>query len=268
MFGRRKGQSLEDADIDRELELGEVDAGEKVDENNEIDVADDSVSELTPRPDGPFDISEIDASSEYLDLGSVWLTPTEEMEIRLDVDQTTNAVMGVTCVTEAGAVAVLALAAPRTEGIWKDVRRELRASITAGGGLVDEVEGPWGTEIRTQVPAEMPDGTQGSQPARFVGIDGPRWFLRLVFLGPAATDAAAAASVERIARGIVVVRDNEARAPGDLLPMNLPEQAVPALPVDGDVVDHADGDEDEDGAVWQREDLSPFERGPEITEIR
>ncbi|MEI6374077.1 MAG: DUF3710 domain-containing protein [Actinomycetes bacterium] len=266
MFGRRKDQSSEDADIDRELDLGEVE-----EEIDEIDASDDSVSELTPRPDGPHDISEIDPSGEYLDLGSVWLTPTEEMEIRLDVDQTTGAVVGVTCVTEAGAVAVLVLAAPRTEGIWKDVRRELRASITAGGGLVDEVEGPWGTEIRTQVPAENPDGTQGSQPARFVGIDGPRWFLRLVFLGPAAVDPAAAESVERIARGIVVVRDNEARAPGDLLPMKLPEQAVPALQVDGDVAENAEGaegDDDEDSAAWKREDLSPFERGPEITEIR
>jgi hypothetical protein len=101
----------------------------------------------------------------------------------------------------------------------------------------------------------MSDGTVGSQPARFVGVDGPRWFLRFVFLGPAATDPAAAEQLAAIARGVVVARDSEARAPGDSLPLTLPVEVTPAL---------GDGDQ----APWQREELSPFERGPEITEIR
>ena len=116
--------------------------------------------------------------------------------------------------------------------------------------LVEEVVGPFGPELRTRVPGQAPDGSNILQPARFVGVDGPRWFLRGVFLGSAA-DPAAAGPVEDIFRGMVVVRGGEAMAPGDPLPVTLPTQA-----------------QEDDEAEAGRAALNPFERGPEITEIR
>ena len=74
-------------------------------------------------------------------------------------------------------------AAPRTEGIWDGVRAEIRSGITKQGGTADEVEGPLGTELRTKVPVRAADGSQAVQPARFIGVDGPRWFLRGVITG-------------------------------------------------------------------------------------
>ena len=261
MFRRRKDQDPDELEPDDGAE-----SGAEQPEGSE-DASDESESEpeaeaLPARPEGPWDISEVDDEVETIDFGSVRVRPVDEMELRLEVDQASGAVMGLTCVTPVGAVSVQAFAAPRSEGIWSGVRRDLRNQITASGGLVDEVEGPWGMEIRTQVPAELPDGTQGSQPARFVGVDGPRWFLRLVFLGPAAVEPEAAARLEAIARGIIVVRDNEARAPGDQLPMRLPDNAQQQ--VDADFDPEADDGE----PAWTRDDVSPFERGPEITEIR
>ena len=254
MFRRRK-----DADTDLAPDELEDDDHEVLDDVVDVvvDDSDDSGPELTPRPDGPWDISEVDDLGDHLDLGSVLVRPVGDMELRVDLDEASGQVTGITCVAEGGAVAIQAFAAPRSEGIWAEVRRELRQQITAGGGLLDEIEGPWGTEVRTQVPAELPDGTQGSQPARFVGIDGPRWFLRFVFLGEAATDRDAAGAVEAIARSVVVVRDGEARAPGDALPLRLPETAAPTA--EPDTIDEP---------AWSKGEVSPFERGPEITEIR
>ena len=57
------------------------------------------------------------------------------------------------------------------------------------GRMTVEVDGPFGTELRARVPAEGPAGQQPQlAPARFLGVDGPRWFLRGLVTGPAATE--------------------------------------------------------------------------------
>lgn len=259
MFGRRKKHADDDAtlvdDESADFSSEDVDDDDPA-HGDDAAAAAEIVPGLSPRPNGPWDSTEVEFDGTMLDLGSLRLRPAEGMELRVDIEEASGQVVSVTCATEDSAMSVQAFAAPRTEGIWDDVRRDLKRQISSSNGLVDDLEGSWGAEIRTQVPAQLPNGTQGTQPARFVGIDGPRWFLRLVFLGAAASDRAAAQSLEDVAREIVVVRDAEARAPGDPLPLSLPESAAP-------VGDESDGD-----PAWKRDDVSPFERGPEITEIR
>ncbi len=53
----------------------------------------------------------------------------------------------------------------------------------------------------------------GRWSARFAGVDGPRWFLRAVFHGAAVYEESAAAELESLVRGVVVVRGGEAMAP-------------------------------------------------------
>ncbi len=57
---------------------------------------------------------------------------------------------------------------------------------------------------------------------RFIGVDGPRWFLRGLFQGRAAVDAAAAGPLVAAIRQSVVVRDKEARPVREPLPLRLP----------------------------------------------
>ena len=57
--------------------------------------------------------------------------------------------------------------------------------------------------------------------ARFIGVDGPRWFLRGVIAGEAAVDPAAAAQVEDLFRSIVVVRDHPMPR-ATLIPLRMP----------------------------------------------
>ena len=125
--------------------------------------------------------------------------------------------------------------------------------ITTAGGTAELVEGSFGTELRAKVP-EAPGSKKALQPARFIGVDGPRWFLRGMFTGPAATDEAAAAALAGVFRAIVVVRGAEAMAPRDQLPLALPREAQAAMA------------ESEDPAAPRR--LPQPERGPEITEIQ
>jgi len=179
------------------------------------------------------------------------------MELRLEVDQEAQTVVGVTAVLGESAVQLQAFAAPRSEGIWADIRSEIAASITRQGGTAEDAAGPLGTELQTRMPGQDAAGRTIFSPARFLGVDGPRWFLRAVLSGRAAIDPEAAEPLIDVVRSTVVVRGDEPMAPRDLLPLQLP------------ATDEDEPAADED-ATPQRstDDLSPFERGPEITEIR
>jgi Protein of unknown function (DUF3710) len=201
-----------------------------------------------------------------VDLGGMWLPGRPGLEVRVEADQATAQVVAVTLVLGDSALQLQPFAAPKTEDIWDEVRGEIRAGITKQGGTADEVEGPLGMELRTKVPVRAADGTSGVQPARFVGVGGPRWFLRGVLTGRAATDDGAEADLVELFRDVVVVRGLDPMAPRDPIPLRLPEppnQDAEAEAADGDDA----GDSDDDSTARSRKDLKPFERGPEITEI-
>jgi hypothetical protein len=247
VFRKRRGKdddSPESAEIDDELEG-----------SDEPDEADDGVTAgAAGTGTGPYDLADVEdpgAGGSRVDLGGIWLPGRPGLEVRVEADQTTGEVVAVTAVLGDGALQLQPFAAPRSEGIWDEVRTEIRAGITAQGGTVDEVTGPLGPELRTRVPARSADGSQTVQPARFVGVDGPRWFLRGVITGGPALDPDTDAELVALFRDVVVVRGIDPMAPRDLIPLRLP--AVP---------------EDEGAAEGHSEPLSPFERGPEITEIR
>ena len=249
MFRRRKGEpAVEPSD---ELEVDAVDA---VDVEEEVEPAAEPTGPVFDRSSGPFDASEEpDDGVTRLDLGGLRVAGAEGMEIRLEVDEASQNVVAVTIVTGDSALQLTAFAAPRTEGIWADVRREIRGNL-AGAGTVDELDGPFGPELQSSITQPGPDGRPVTQPVRFVGVDGPRWFLRGLFTGRAAREGGAAAPLEAAMRATVVVRGGDPMAPGDALPLSVPT-AVPEGMSRGETPD-------------RRTPLPPPERGPEITEIR
>ena len=65
-----------------------------------------------------------------------------------------------------------------------------------------------------------------ASPARFLGVDGPRWFLRGMISGPAGEDPEAAAPLEAAFRQVIVVRGSEPMPVREQLPMTLPPEAA------------------------------------------
>lgn len=232
--------------------------------------------DVSRREGGPWDLSEVEdpASRGLVDLGGVWLPGAEGMEIRVEVDQDSGAVSSITLVLAESSLEIGAFAAPRTEGIWADTRTEIAASLTQQGGTVDEVDGPFGAELRAKVPVQLPNGRSGIEPVRFLGVDGPRWFLRGVLTGRAAVEPAADAALIGLFQEIVVVRGTLPMAPREPIPLRLPQAALdPGQAGGAEGAEGAEGADDEDYVydedehVERAEDLKPFERGPEITEI-
>lgn len=232
---------------------GATESVEEADDEQETPAA--PSSDAFDRSAGPWDVSEVESTDGYVDLGALRVPGREGMELRLEIDETAGRVTSATVQLEGSAVQVQVFAAPRTEGIWDEIRDEIAAGITRQGGTADEVPGTFGRELIARIPVRTADGRTGHQPARFAGIDGPRWFLRAVFHGLAVHEPQKAAVVEDVVRGLVVVRGAEAMAPRELLELRLPEQ--PGQESAAGVVE-GDG----------RDPLTPFERGPEITEIR
>ena len=275
MFGRRRRSEKADLPVEEREDLDETiedeDEAEEARTDAEANAGDDAdVDELrrpippAPRPDGPWDFDELeDPHEERLDLGGMLIPTDPRMELRVEVSN--DLIIAATLVLEDSGLQVQAFAAPRNEGIWHEVRAEIAAGITQQGGVVDEQDAGLGWELRAQVPVQLPDGTQGNQLVRFVGCDGPRWFLRGVISGRAAVDPAVGADLEAMFRDTVVVRGNDPMAPRDPILLRLPENAQVDPSAAGAAGAAAEGAEG-DGAYSG--DLDPFQRGPEITEVR
>jgi hypothetical protein len=265
VFRRRKADPTSETD---ELEAEPLESAESSDEPTAaLEVSFD-------RSNGPWDVSDIPDTDELtrLDLGSLQVAAYEGMELRLDIDEATSVVQAATIVVEGSSMQLTVFAAPRVEGIWQDIRREITASIGSSGGVVDEVTGPMGKELLATLPAEGPDGKPALMPVRFVGIDGPRWFLRGLITGPAAREAAPAAPLEAVLLATVVVRGHDPMAPGDPLPLNIPTDIpaglAPGNPPEDLTAESEDLTAESEETPPTRRSLPPPRRGPEITEIR
>ena len=197
---------------------------------------------------GPFDVSEIEDQDGYVDLGALLIAPAEGLQLRLEVEEATQRVVAVTLDLEGSSLQLQAFAAPRSEGLWDEIREQIGQSVGSQGGQIEEIQGSFGTELLAKLPAGGSDASHGYRVARFIGCDGPRWFLRGVLGGEAAVDRDAAAGLEGLFRRIVVVRGDNPMPPRDLLQLRLPkENATPA--------------------PQSAPDLDQPERGPETTQI-
>lgn len=171
--------------------------------------------------DGPFDDSEANPVRPYIDLGGIKILPREGLNLRLEVEEQSKRIVAVGLDYAESSLQVQPFAAPRSGGLWDETRVQLRDQVKAQGGRVEEREGALGKELLAEVPATANEGS-GLRLARFIGIDGPRWFLRGVIGGAAASDPEAAEKVEDLFRSIVVVRGGSPMPPRDLIPLKMP----------------------------------------------
>jgi len=171
---------------------------------------------------GPFDEAEANPVRPYIDLGGIKILPREGLNLRLEVEEQTKRIVAVGLDYADSTLQVQPFAAPRTSGLWGETREQIRQQVKQQGGRVEEREGPLGPELLAEVPVMAGAEGAGKRLARFVGVDGPRWFLRGVIGGAATTDVEAAAAIEDLYRSIVVVRGGSPMPPRDLIPLRMP----------------------------------------------
>lgn len=219
-FGKKKHQSEEALEAAAEENEEAVDAAENVDEAQEVVALPESSAEFEGRGDerGPWDVEDenVPDYDEYLDMGSYYLPFLKGIELRVKANRATQQVLGTTITYGSSSVEIEAFAAPKTLGLWDDVR----ADLIEANKDAKEVEGVFGTELA------LPVTVKGGRKVltRIVGVDGPRWMLRGIFSGKAATDPEGeeAKALNQFFADIVVERGDDPLAPRDLIPMHPP----------------------------------------------
>ena len=203
---------------------------------------------------GPWDAAGRYPQRQRVELGSLQIPVVEGWEVQLNVAD--EQIVAVTVGQGSNSMQVQAFAAPKSGGLWDDVRVEIAEEISKLGGESAEAQGPFGPELQARVPADPATGSNEPQPARFIGVDGPRWMLRGVLKGQAAANAELAGPLEEVFADIVVVRGDHPAVPRELLPIQLPAEMREAI--EQEMAEQAE----------QEQYPNPFERGPEITETR
>jgi hypothetical protein len=205
------------------------------------------------RAAGPWDSGDDVPQAERVDLGCLLVPVRDGSDVQIGYSEETGVTIGV--VSGDSMLQLQAFAAPRSSGLWSQVRPEIAEEVAKAGGRSQDQDGPFGPELLAWItPGEEVAPGLPPQPLRFLGVDGPRWFLRGLVTGPAAVDAAQARPLEEAFADVVVVRGDHAAPPRTPLEIHLPEQAAQLF---------------EDQTAAQEQGLAnPFERGPEITETR
>lgn len=271
-FGKKKHQSKEALEAAAGENEEAVDAAENVDEAQEVVALPEPSAEYEGRGDehGPWDVEDenVPDYDEYLDMGSYYLPFLKGIELRVKANRATQQVLGTTITYGSSSVEIEAFAAPKTLGLWDDVR----ADLIEANKDAKEVEGVFGTELA------LPVTVKGGRKVltRIVGVDGPRWMLRGIFSGKAATDPEGeeAKALNQFFADIVVERGDDPLAPRDLIPMHPPvapaerkaakaaaEEAEQKTEISGKPKGPFDSDQ-------QVEVKTTLSRGPMFSEVR
>lgn len=222
---------------------------------------------------GPWDVDDenVPDYDEYLDMGSYYLPYLAGLQLRIKVNRSTQEILGATISYGASSLEIEAFAAPKTMGLWDDVR----ADLLEANEKASEHAGVFGTELH--LPVTVKGGKTVN--TRIVGVDGPRWMLRGIFSGKAANDDGNSdtEALNKYFADIVVERGDEPLAPRDLIPMHPPvtpaqRQAAAKTNDQADDKEHLDNIPDKPEGPFdsdqQTEVKTTLSRGPMFSEVR
>ncbi|WP_114046220.1 DUF3710 domain-containing protein [Acidipropionibacterium virtanenii] len=236
MFGRRKNKDVDVEETDEEAldSTDETEAAEDPDEVEDDDAREDETYRINlEREDGPFDIDEVDLDADdiaRIDFGSLIVTPFENMEMQIQVDQETGQVQSLLVVQDGSAIEVALFAAPANGQMIGQVHEEMIEGTESQGGDASVTQGILGAELRRVVPMEGPDGEQGYHVSRSWLAQGPRWLLRGVLMGSSAMEEELDPTGRLLLEffcNLVVRRDDRPRVPGDIITLQMPADLAP-----------------------------------------
>lgn len=294
-FGKKKHQDDEAADAVEDDDIKGTNDSEDASKDESADTKDEAAQDNTDTADveepefpddpvedynargeiyGPWDIDEDEAPDydEYLDMGAYYLPFMKEIELRVKANRASGQVLGCTISYKSSSLEIEAFAAPKTMGLWDDMREDLLAS----NAKASEHAGVFGMEVK--LPVKVKGGK--SVTTRIVGVDGPRWMLRGIFSGRAATQPGSpeTKALNKFFSEIVVDRGEEPLAPRDFIPMHPP--VSPEQRRKADEAAAAAADDDGDGHKIPKRVKGPFvadqetevqttiSRGPMFSELR
>lgn len=175
-----------------------------------------------PVTTGPFDINDVETVEGMHNFGVLNLPMEPGVRVQFTINKRTRAAMGALAQLAGSSISINVYAAPKSAGLWPDIRDELAESITKGGGTANFREGPFGPEVEAMIPKKEVNEVRH---VRYVGVDGPRWFLRAALEGEAVTNADTRELAYDYLRKVVVDRGNDPYPVRDQLELTMPDSA-------------------------------------------
>jgi len=114
---------------------------------------------------GPWDANDDVPEAERIDFGSLRVPVREGFEVQVSMAEDQPA--WVTVVYGDSGLQLQAFAAPKTGGLWADVREEIADEVARAGGECEEMDGPFGVEVHALIAPPVPGAGGGRHPVRF-----------------------------------------------------------------------------------------------------
>jgi len=112
--------------------------------------------------DGPLDESEANPVRPYVDLGGVKILPREGLHLRLEIEEGSKRVVAIGLDYAGSTLQVQPFAAPRSSGLWNEIRTQIADQIAKQGGSTTPREGPFGPELVAEIPVAAGQGPSGT----------------------------------------------------------------------------------------------------------
>ena len=122
---------------------------------------------------GPWDLSELPEDQEEvprIDLGALQVPAVDGMQLRLE-QAPDGTVTAVVLALGGSALELRAFAAPRTAGIWDELRSDIANELAGNGARYEESYGEYGTELVAHLPMHAPGAVTGPEAEDLPGID-------------------------------------------------------------------------------------------------
>ncbi|MBO6003638.1 MAG: DUF3710 domain-containing protein [Aeriscardovia sp.] len=232
---------------------------EDKEEREERDIEEEELEESQegPQRPGPYDVDDPDApEGEYLDLGALKILGKPGLSMHLSPSPDRKSIVDLTFSYGSSSLKLTLLASPRRVRFWEELRGDILSSQKGSR----EAEGAFGPEIFFDT--KVREGVV--IPTRIVGVDGPRWMLRGIFAGPAATGGVEKEFLDSFFSTVIADRGKEPLAPGDPVPLVFPPQLLPE-----NIAKAKAGEGPEMVDVKTKQSVQEtLQRGPMFTEIR
>ncbi|WP_018295663.1 DUF3710 domain-containing protein [Corynebacterium lubricantis] len=158
-----------------------------------------------------FDFSDFGVS--VLNLGSLRIPLPKDTQVQVEMGDQGPKMLHI--VTRHGRITPVAFAAPSSGGQWERSVEEISDGMRQQGMPTKMELGPWGREV-------VGTGVNGS--IRIIGVDGPRWMLRMTLASPEGKEVELATLGRELTARVFVYRGNDPILAGNSLPVILPQQ--------------------------------------------
>lgn len=188
------------------------------------DAGDDGLGDIEPA-DGPWSLADAPQDRAFLDFGPLRLPAYGGLKARAEYDAKTRRLGAVSVRIGDCEAQLQVIAAPRGGRGWTDMRRSITERVRRQPGFQQTIEGRFGPELFATVTGRDRAGLLTDVTIRYVGIDGDRWILRAVVMGPSVTEDETIARVDAFLSQCAVERGDAPMPAGTVMELSAPPGA-------------------------------------------